>query len=294
MRFAKTEEDLELTNTLSQTLSIQLERGNSFINSSGLKEEYYLMDLLMNRIDNLHYMKQRLGTIDFKLNKNILLISIPFCQTYQDYRYNIGLKQLINTAKSILGNCISAYYEDMIIFMVSKEDDEVISKNTSKKFEDFLILNNLKAGISLAFQNLLKTKEFYVQSKYALKLAEHLNIDNRILYFKDYIEYYLFYISQNSDSKIPKIELHALIHPLIKKLIDIEKNINTELLKTLMIYLESNRNANDASMKLNIHRSTFFYRFHKIEELLNISLNDSDILFKLELSLKILKFQKYI
>ncbi|WP_242967959.1 PucR family transcriptional regulator [Tepidibacter mesophilus] len=289
-----TEDDLELTNTLSQTLSIQLQRDNSFINSSGLEEEYYLMDLLMNRIDNLHYIKQRLETVNFKLNKNILLISIPFCQTYQDYHYNTGLKQLINTAKNILGNCISAYYEDMIIFMVSKRDDEVLSKNANKKFEDFLILNNLKAGISLIFENLLETKEFYVQSKYALKLAEHLNIDSRILYFKNYMEYYLFYISQNLDIKVPKIELHTLIHPLIKKLIDIEKNNNTELLKTLTIYLESNRNANDASKKLNIHRSTFFYRFHKIEELLNVSLNNSDILFKLELSLKILKFQKYI
>ncbi len=286
------EDDLELTDTLSQTLAIQMERDNLFITSSGLEEEYYLIDMLTNKMDNLYYIQQRLENIDFTLNKNILFISIPFAQTSQDYGYHFGLKQLMNTAKNILGNCIYAYYEDKIIFMVSTKEEEVLSKNTKKKFKEFLALNNLKAGFSLIFQNLLEVKEFYLQSKYALKLGELLNIKDRILYFKDYMEYYLFYMAQNTHSDIPKMKLHTLIHPLIKKLIAIEENNNTELLKTLTIYLESNRSANEASKRLNIHRSTFFYRFHKIEDLLNVSLNDNDLLFKLELSLKILKFQK--
>lgn len=288
------DEDLELTNTLSQTLSIQMQRDNLFINSSGLEEEYYLMDLLMNRIDNLSYIKQRLENTDFKINKNILLIVIPFYQTYQDYRHNFGLKQLISNAKNILGNCISAYYEDKIILMVSSEKYEVLSNNTTTTFMDFLKLNNLKAGISLVFENLLKTKEFYAQATYALKLSEHLNIKDYIFYFKDSLEYYLFYICESVESNVKKIELQTLVHPYINQLIEMDKNSNTELLKTLMAYLESNRTATDASKKLNIHCSTFFYRFHKIEGLLNISLNDSDILFKLELSLKILKYKKYI
>ncbi|WBL48099.1 PucR family transcriptional regulator [Clostridium estertheticum] len=286
------EEDLEITNTLSQTLSIQMQKDNLFINSSGLEEEYYLMDLLKNSINNLNYVEERLKNIDFKLNKNILLIVIPFRQTYQDYRHNFRLKQLIVTTKNIFRNCISAYYEGSIILMVSKEDDEVFSENTKTRFIDFLKLNNLKAGISLTFQNILETKEFYKQATYALKLAENLNIKGFLFYFKDYIEYYLFHILQSKDNNIEKIELHTLIHPLINKLIGIDKNNNSVLLQTLIVYLESNRNAKLASKNLSIHCSTFFYRYHKIEELLKISLSNSDILFKFELSLKILRYQK--
>ncbi|WP_253198945.1 PucR family transcriptional regulator [Clostridium estertheticum] len=286
------EEDLEITNTLSQTLSIQMQKDNLFINSSGLEEEYYLMDLLKNSINNLNYIEERLKNIDFKLNKNILLIVIPFLQTYQDYRHNFGLKQLIVTTKNIFGNCISTYYEDSIILMVSKEDDEVFSENTKSRFIDFLKLNNLKAGISLTFQNILETKEFYKQATYALKLAENLNINGCLFYFKDYMEYYLFHILQSKDNNIEKIKLHTLIHPLINKLIRIDKNNNSVLLQTLIVYLESNRNAKLASKNLSIHCSTFFYRYHKIEELLKISLSNSDLLFKFELSLKILRYQK--
>lgn len=285
-------EDLELTNTLAQTLSIQMQKDNLFINSSGLEEEYYLMDLLKNSINNLSYIKERLKNIDFKLNKNILLIVIPFRQTYQDYRHNFGLKQLIITTKNIFGNCISAYHENSIILLISKEDDAVFSENTKTRFTDFLNFNNLKAGISLIFQNILETKEFYKQATYALKLAKHLNIKGSLFYFKDYIEYYLFYILQITDNNIEKIELCTLIDPLINKLIDIDKSNNSVLLQTLVIYLGSNRNAKLTSEKLNIHSSTFFYRYHKIEKLLKISLSNSDILFKFELSLKILRYQK--
>ena len=286
------EEDLEITNTLTQTLSIQMQNDNLFINSSGLEEEYYLMDLLKNSINDLSHIEERLKTIDFKLNKNILLIVIPFRQTYQDYRHNFGLKQLIITIKNIFGNCISAYYEDSIILLISKEDDEVFSQETKTRFTDFLNLNNLKAGISLVFQNILETKEFYKQATYALKLAKHLNIEGFLFYFKDYIEYYLFHILEITDDNIEKIKLYTLIDPLINKLARIDKSSNSVLLQTLVIYLESNRNAKLASEKLNIHSSTFFYRYHKIEKSLNISLSNSDILFKFELSLKILRYQK--
>ncbi|AGX43454.1 hypothetical protein, partial [Clostridium saccharobutylicum] len=41
------QEDLELTNILSNILSIQIQKEHLFISNSGLDEEYYLMDLLV-------------------------------------------------------------------------------------------------------------------------------------------------------------------------------------------------------------------------------------------------------
>ena len=178
--------------------------------------------------------------------------------------------------------------------MVSADESDVISKSIKEKFIDFLKFNNLKAGISLIFKNILETKKFYIQASYALELSKHLNYKGEMFYLKDYLEYYLFYLCENVSNNIKKVKLDMLIHPLVYELIEKDKYSNTELLRTLMIYLESNRNSKVTSKKLNIHCSTFFYRFHKIEELLNISLNDSELLFKLELSLKILKYQNLL
>ena len=71
---------------------------------------------------------------------------------------------------------------------------------------------------------------------------------------------------------------------------EFDKENKSEFLKTLQIYIENNRNANITSSKLNIHRSTLFYRFNKIQEFLGISLDNSNNLFNLELSFKILNY----
>ena len=62
-------DDLELTNTLSEVISIQMQKENLFVSSSGSGEEYYLMDLLSNKIDSIDYLKQRLNDIEFKIYK---------------------------------------------------------------------------------------------------------------------------------------------------------------------------------------------------------------------------------
>jgi len=287
------EEDLELTTSLSKVLSIQLERENLFISTSGLDEEYYLMDLLINKLDNIEYAKERLQYSNFSLNENSLILSIPFKQKYKDYRHNFALKELIERLKHIFGNCISTYYKDMIVFLISNENEQVISDSIKETLLEFLKLNNLKCGISIVFENLLDIQEFFYQSRYALELSKNLKVDN-IVYFEDYMEYYLFQICESKNNDLYKINLLTLVHPWINKLIKFDKKNKAELLKTIKTYFENNRNANTTSNKLNIHRSTFFYRFNKIQTLLDISLDNSNNLFKLELSFKILNYNTSI
>lgn len=285
-----TSEDLELTNVLSQVLSEHFEKENKFISNSGLDEEYYLMELLNNTSDNIDYIKQRLNHIDFKFKKNFIIFSIPFKQYFKDYRDNFGLKEVIKTLKNILGNCIFTYYKEMIIFLVSSDSEEIIKKSTYDSLLEFLRLNNLRCGISVLFNDILSINEFFNQSIYALNISKYLKNNSNIDFFENYIEYYLFKICSDDKDNLYKLDLSTLIHPSLKKLKDYDKNKNTNLLETLKEYLINNRNSNLTASKLNIHRSTFFYRFHKIEDIMNISLNNNDNLFKLELSLKILDY----
>ncbi|MZK52220.1 PucR family transcriptional regulator [Clostridium beijerinckii] len=289
------DEDLELTNILSNLLSIQIQKDNLFISNSGLDEEYYLMDLLVNDIDNLEYASERLKYSSFTLSKYNLILSIPFKQKYEDYRHNFGLRDLIQRLKGILGNCISTYYKDTIIFLISSDNEQIISEYIKENLLEFLKLNNLRCGASINFNNLLDIKDYFKQSICALKLSSYMKIHSDISYFEDYIEYYLIHISASSkeNNDLPRIDITTLVNPLIKKLIKYDEKNKTELFTTLKTYLECNRNANYTSNKLNIHRSTLFYRFNKIQSLLDISLEDSNNLFKLELSIKILNYNKF-
>lgn len=283
------EQDLVLTNILSKVASVQIQKENLFISNSGLDDEYYLIDLLMNKIDNIEYIKERLRYSNFNLNKNLIVLSIPFKHEYKDYRHNFGLKELMKRLKNIFENCISVYYKDMIVLLISSEESNVIPSHIKENLLNFLMLNNLNCGISISFENLLDIQDFFYQSIYASKLTNNSNF-NHISYFEECIDSYLFFNLENENNTLHKIKLSTLIHPYINKLLEFDRKNKTELLKTLRIYIESNRNANVTSSKLNIHRSTFFYRFNKIQTTLGISLNNDDNLFNFELSFKILNY----
>lgn len=286
------ESDLEYTDILSKVLSIQIQKENLFISNSGLAEEYYLVDLLENKIDNLEYFKKRLQFSKFNLEENLLMLSIPFKQKYNDFRHNFGLQQLINQLKNILGNSIAAYYKDMIIILVSNSNEYVITAEDS--LLEFLKLNNLNCGISFVFKNLKFIKDFFYQAIYTLELSSSMKSNKHIYYFDDYVEYYMFYMASNSNNGLYKISLENLIHPFLRKLIDFDKENKSDLYETLKTYIENNRNANETSHKLNIHRSTFFYRLNKIQNLFDISFDSTNNLLKLELSFKLLTYNQLI
>lgn len=287
------EEHLQLVNTLSEVIAIFLQKENSFISESGLEEEYYLRDLLANGVNSIEHTKKRLENCNFSLNKYFLMLAIPFNQQFHDYRHNFALKQLIYSLKIIMGNCISTYYNDMIIFLVSNNNDNVLSSHMNCALIEFLNLNNLSCALSLVFENILYVKDFFFQCKYTLNFSSKNKTNNKLYAFEDFIDYYLFYAAETREHNFYKLSLSSLIHPLITKLLCYDKEHNSNLFETLRVYFEHNKSANKASTALNIHRSTFFYRFNKLQEILNMSLKDNTQLFKLELSLKILAYNNF-
>lgn len=282
-----TDEHLELTNTLAKVLAVQIEKDNIFITNSGSDYEYYLTDLLLNKIDNIDYLKSRLTNINFKLGKFFTILAIPFEQVTNNYKHNFALKELFKNIKNIFINSIFTYYKENIVFLITSNTNTIITENEFNRLDKFLKLNNLKCGVSITFDNILKTSNYFLQSIFASSLKDK----NNIIFFSNHIHNYLF---NYYDSKFEnnKIDLYSLIHPSIKTLQSYDLKHNTELLKTLEIYLGHNRNVNLTIQALNIHKSTFFYRFHRIEEIINSSLNLNNMLFKLELSIKILKYKK--
>ena len=264
--------DLELVSTLSKVVAAFSEKEHIFISNSGLCDEYYLIDLLTNNFDDIEYIKNRLKNSSFVIKENFVIISIPFVYESKDYRYNFALKELMQSGKNILQNCLSAYYENNIIFLVSSSDFNIISENIKEQLENFLKLNNLKCGISFVFNDLSNIHDYLNQSRNAVKLSEKSEHNNLLFYFEDFVDFYLFSVSYHKNS-LYKISLKSLIHPFIRKLIEYDDNNNSELFKTLKLYFENNRNSENTAHFLNINRSTFFYRFHKIQKLLDIDLN---------------------
>ena len=63
-------------------------------------------------------------------------------------------------------------------------------------------------------------------------------------------------------------------HPAIEKLKNYDQEKGSELCKTLITYLENERNLTETARLLFIHRNTLSNRIEKIQEIADINLDD--------------------
>lgn len=73
----------------------------------------------------------------------------------------------------------------------------------------------------------------------------------------------------------------------LSKLITYSVENDIDLLDTLRVYLTNNGNARSTADQLFLHRSSFLYRLDRIEELLEVDLNDSENRFNLMMAFKL-------
>jgi purine catabolism regulator len=64
---------------------------------------------------------------------------------------------------------------------------------------------------------------------------------------------------------------------------------NEDLLRTLRAYLEAGQNAKEAARALHVHRNTLLYRLKRVRDVLGVELENADVLFELDLSLRVME-----
>ncbi|MFQ3536019.1 MAG: helix-turn-helix domain-containing protein [Aggregatilineales bacterium] len=82
-------------------------------------------------------------------------------------------------------------------------------------------------------------------------------------------------------------DLLALRDKMIGNLLSHDERQRADLLQTLEAFFESHGNATQTAEKLSVHRNTLFYRMNRIQEILNLDLNQTDVRLAVHLSLKI-------
>ena len=76
-----------------------------------------------------------------------------------------------------------------------------------------------------------------------------------------------------------------------RRLIEHDKKTGKTYLETLSAYLDSGRNTNAAAKKIYMHRNTMVQQLERIEQILGISLEDSETVFFLQLCIRLYKLQ---
>lgn len=82
-------------------------------------------------------------------------------------------------------------------------------------------------------------------------------------------------------------EVQEITMATLKPLVDYEEKREMNLIDTFIAYDNQNGNVSQAARVLNLHRQSLLYRLRKIESLTNLSLDNPDDVFLLNISIKV-------
>lgn len=184
--------------------------------------------------------------------------------------------------------------EDSSIILMIPEDKDYFYKNSIVETGEELVTSinaeikklNVNIGIGGLCDELSDFKRSVNDARRVLKLLRSCGLINYVKCYEDVGIYKLFF-EMNSQSEMKKFYLSTL-----SALIEYDKKNSTELVETLEVYIEEDRNLNKTSERLFIHKNTLKYRIKRIEDISKCDLKNVNEMFDFYISFKIAKFLK--
>ena len=269
--------DLQFITALAGVCSVEMQKHDFFVTRTGMKYENFLIELLEGRFDSVNMISSRLELLDRKFCRFFCIAVFRCGEPHNSDLFN---KSQMSTLRAVYPNSMSVVYKDAIVLFLNQDEPILLNREQLDPLMEFAQRNRMKVGISQPFSDILKIKIYYQQAINVLEIGELHAPASTCYPATELLPHYLF-------SNCSYTELEVGIHHHIFWLQDYDERYHTDFIETLRTYLECDRSAAKAAEKLHLHRSTFFYRIKKLEELLDVSLSDSRLLFLYELSFKI-------
>ncbi len=254
----------------------------------------FVIDLLEGKGGSKEAIIERAKLVGIRPNDNYIVMLLTGADKVRPLfpgRMARDITQLFPFVKPI-------YYNSRLSIFIHRND--IFKLINEQKMLDILnkyfFENNIFCGISDVFDDLTDMPEAYQQAEVALKesglnnprkdvLGESDSAFSNILTFNSCFASCLIDKSKNSEHIWKNSNYGRMLIALYVS--DLEKNTNN--LCVLYNYLKNERRAKETAEALHMHRNNVVYRISRIEEMLNISLDDYTTRINLHLSFLMFK-----
>lgn len=269
-----TEEDYSLMERSLPFISMEiLENKMAFEIESKYKNQLF-EEIMGGEINSISAVINKGKIYNWDLTKDYIPILVnftkPLARNEAEYVYYLLSKKISrDNDKHIVGlkdNDIVILYE-----ITGKIDDDGYKKDISlfykwinealeKRYDVYLTIGGFYNSIDKLYKS-------YNEAKTISKLCQKMNSKRDIYYFDELILQKIIYDFKDD------INIKKLYSQTVHVLEDYDNKKNTELLKTLKVYLDNNSNLELSAKELFVHINTMKYRIDKIEKLTNTSLH---------------------
>ncbi|MDY2628151.1 MAG: helix-turn-helix domain-containing protein [Lachnospiraceae bacterium] len=230
-----------------------------------------------------HDMQRLMQKLNFKIDDQYLMVCMQSGKNTGRISAYLYYSMILNKS---FDSVYSFTYENRLAAFVRIGTDPQRKETLLKKLTEFLKDENFRAGISFPFCDLYKASIYYKQAVLALQLGMTYTPFLWTYHFKDYRYQYLYHTVSN---EFPR---GKYVIPELHELSDLDRNNNTEYMKTLSCYIRNNRNITQTAKELSIHRSTLLYRLEKISAITHSDIDNTDTLNLFSLFLKFAEIDK--
>ena len=250
--------DSQLLQILKKCIDQQLKKDEFIRNTKGFNYEYFLKDLLDGNIGTRKSIIDRMGHVCSEFSGNMYCFVIETaCSSSTINTYRIR-----NLFENSFSNTKTLMYNGEIIAILRMPKSHLLPKNYLNDAIRICKENDLYAGLSNCFQNIIEFSEYYKQALHAIELGIcSVNKPNLFLYEDYYLEHLINIFVQKESSK-------TFCNTKMKLLMDYDKKHDSELAYTLYMYLINERNIAAASTAMHLHRNSIVYRIKKINSLI--------------------------
>lgn len=269
--------------------------------------EHFVQDLIFNNIQSLQEIRSRADLYNWKFESPSVVIIFDidnFKQQYielknnleenlEEIKRNIFLK-IENNMNNLFEQAVYTTFSDNIVFIIQNQsevdkDDFINSLKEAAENVRELIQESSKFDLTIGIgkykKNVMNIFRSYREARKAVDLSRMMK-KNKVMLYDDLGVYKLLEnISRSISAK-------NFYNSYLKKLINYDKKNNTELLETLEALSRNDWNMTETAENIYIHYNTIKYRVKRIEEILDIDLQDPDEKFNLTFSLKLFNLDK--
>lgn len=209
--------------------------------------------------------------LDFPESMRLLGIKI------YDNNNTLSLFFLRETLLASVPSCHCIIYDESLIMIISEKH---FSQSFLSIVQDIFSNYEIRIGVSTRYTDILDVKNAFQQMQAIQSVYQKLNLEKPLTFYEDILLYHFMELASKEH------DLNKFCLPILKKIEEYD-NVNGTLLKeSLEAYLESGRNIQKAAERLYMHKNTLYYRLKRIEDFFNLDLNDENLCFNLQFSLR--------
>lgn len=275
----------DLTEYFFKRFNLYLDKNAPVFKEQRFLYESFLVSILERKLIDVNVIEEKAEIFHIQCETE----SVLYCIQFMEYNPTIA-RYLMETFPNTSPNVKFFQHNGMILMLKSRECRYPFIKAQEEGWQEritrLLIPNQAFCGISTPFFHLKELPTAYNQACAALQfgLMFQKQKAERLYFYREFYLYHMFQCVQDS------LGLDSLYLKKFDELMEGDIRRNTNNMHLLRVYLENNQAVTATAKEMYMHRNSVIYRIHRIEEILEVSLEDHQDVFRVNYSLKLIKY----